>query len=253
MGKPSVSTYSSQVERFSYREPDEEDSRPDALEELIEQKIAEKDSLDRRGAPPQLHLVLAVARTGTASHMLYSKPILQLCADACLAYRDMRWAARIVCMELQFREMMDKDGSMNIQEVEEQGERWKEAHMLCTMAGVCLEFQQVEQAEHHARSAVRLANGLGDRAARSEALNVLASVFLVQPEQSEKAVMILQQEQAACIEERDELGEAMCMLSLANVYMELGRPKLVISAAEDARRIFKSSKDPCGHRAVDGK
>ncbi|CAE7802982.1 unnamed protein product [Symbiodinium microadriaticum] len=228
MGKPSVSTYSSQVERFSYREPDEEDSRPDALEELIEQKIAEKDSLDRRGAPPELHLVLAVARTGTASHMLYSKPILQLCADACLAYRDMRW-------------------------VWEQGERWKEAHMLCTMAGVCLEFQQVEQAEHHARSAVRLANGLGDRAARSEALNILASVFLVQPEQSEKAVMILQQEQAACIEERDELGEAMCMLSLANVYMELGRPKLVISAAEDARRIFKSSKDPCGHRAVDGK
>ncbi|CAE7388255.1 unnamed protein product [Symbiodinium sp. KB8] len=196
MGKPSVSTYSSQVERFSYREPDEEDSRPDALEELIEQKIAEKDSLDRRGAPPELHLVLAVARTGTASHMLYSKPILQLCADACLAYRDMRWAARIVCMELQFWEMMDKDGSMNIREVE---------------------------------------------------------VFLVQPEQSEKAVMILQQEQAACIEERDELGEAMCMLSLANVYMELGRPKLVISAAEDARRIFKSSKDPCGHRAVDGK
>ncbi|CAE7725684.1 unnamed protein product [Symbiodinium sp. CCMP2456] len=195
MGKPSVSTYSSQVEQFSYREPDEEDSRPDALEELIEQKIAEKDSLDR---------------------------ILQLCADACLAYR-------------------------------EQGERWKEAHMLCTMAGVCLEFQQVEQAEHHARSAVRLANGLGDRAARSEALNILASVFLVQPEQSEKAVMILQQEQAACIDERDELGEAMCMLSLANVYMELGRPKLVISAAEDARRIFKSSKDPCGHRAVAGK
>eukprot|EP00439_Symbiodinium_sp_Y106_P081488 s509_g20.t1 len=46
---------------------------------------------------------------------------------------------------------------------QEEGERWKEAHMLCTMAGVCLEFQQVEQAEHHARSAVRLANGLGDR------------------------------------------------------------------------------------------
>eukprot|EP00913_Durusdinium_trenchii_P007763 g7290.t1 len=119
----------------------------------------------------------------------------------------------------------------------------------CTMARLCLEHQQLDQAESHARTALQLARGLDDRLGHGEALGLLA------------------QEQVVCQDAKDQLGEALCSLSLAHVYMELSKPKEVLASADAASRLFRSIGDndaavslvkevhrvssmPCGRKAA---
>eukprot|EP00435_Cladocopium_sp_Y103_P015586 s3857_g3.t2 len=53
------------------------------------------------------------------------------------------------------------------------------------------------------------------------------------------------QEHLNCQDAGDELGEALSLLSLAHAYMELSKPKEVLSSADAARKLFRSLGDKC--------
>lgn len=140
---------------------------------------------------------------------------LQAATDACLAFREL-------------------------------GDTHQEMEMCCTMTRLCLEHQQFDQAEDHARTALHLAKIVDDRLAQGEALGLLAEVFLLKPGGAEKAVSLLKKEHLSCQDSGDELGEALCLLSLAHAYMELSKPKEVLSSADAARKLFRSLGDKMG-------
>eukprot|EP00435_Cladocopium_sp_Y103_P012973 s3857_g3.t1 len=54
------------------------------------------------------------------------------------------------------------------------------------------------------------------------------------------------QEHLNCQDAGDELGEALSLLSLAHAYMELSKPKEVLSSADAARKLFRSLGDKMG-------
>eukprot|EP00435_Cladocopium_sp_Y103_P004535 s252_g1.t1 len=96
---------------------------------------------------------------------------LQAATDACLAFRD--------------RDGRDR-GHGGVFWDHELGDTHQEMEMCCTMTRLCLEHQQFDQAEDHARSALHLAKLVDDRLAQSEAVGLLAEVFLLKPEGAEK-------------------------------------------------------------------
>ncbi|CAJ1349620.1 unnamed protein product [Effrenium voratum] len=140
---------------------------------------------------------------------------MQAATDACLAFREL-------------------------------GDAQQEMQMLCTMSRQCLRRRQLDQAEDHARTALHIAQAVDDRALRAESVGLLADVFLAKPN-SDKALAILKQEQAINRNDRDALGQALCLLSMANVHMEkLSKPKEVLACAEEARALFRSMGDKMG-------
>ncbi|CAK8995573.1 unnamed protein product [Durusdinium trenchii] len=208
--------------------------------------MAQEASSPRREASALRSLVKVYILQGDANSVLGN------CLDAVSRYRDMnaREAESIALaalVECSIASQGSLDRSLQAATdaciaFREMGDAHQEMHMCCTMARLCLEHQQLDQAESHARTALQLARGLDDRLGHGEALGLLA-----------QALVLLKKEQVVCQDAKDQLGEALCSLSLAHVYMELSKPKEVLASADAASRLFRSIgdkqfqlKDRCG-------
>ncbi|CAK8995524.1 unnamed protein product [Durusdinium trenchii] len=212
--------------------------------------MAQEASSPRREASALRSLVKVYILQGDANSVLGN------CLDAVSRYRDMnaREAESIALaalVECSIASQGSLDRSLQAATdaciaFREMGDAHQEMHMCCTMARLCLEHQQLDQAESHARTALQLARGLDDRLGHGEALGLLAQAFMTKDDGSEKALVLLKKEQVVCQDAKDQLGEALCSLSLAHVYMELSKPKEVLASADAASRLFRSIGDKMG-------
>jgi len=211
--------------------------------------LAQQTSSLTREAQSLRSFVRVLVQEGDAASVLGN------CHDAVSRYRDVNareaesiaLAALVECL-VASQESLDRslqaatDACIAFREL---GDLQQEMEMCCTMTRLCLDHEQLDQAEDYARRALQLA-GRDDRLAKSEALGLWAEVLLAKPDGAEKAVSLLKKEQMKCQDSRDELGEALTLLSLANAYMELSKPKEVLASAESARKLFKTLGDKMG-------